>query len=161
MSKIAAIALLLWLPTTINAQPARTVTGTVVKTTVGPRWTGIVISDGNQDYAIETSYQASAGEQLRGETSREVPISGNLSEGRQVTVWYTKMDCSKASQEGACWVTATKIVEIQTTFSQRHARNLGFVLATISLGRSTSRSFGIAGHDVEPFRIFGRKSFQR
>ena len=113
MTKIAAIALLLWLPTTVNAQSTNTVTGTVVKRTVGPRWTGIVISDGNQDYGIETSYQASAGEQMRGETGREVPTSGNLSVGRQVTVWYTKMDCSTLVKEGACLLTATKIVEIQ------------------------------------------------
>lgn len=100
-------------PVASQAQ-SKTMAGSVVKTIVGGRWSGIVIQVGNKRYGVQTSYEPSAGDEARGERSWRVRTVGILDEGHRVEVYYTKIDCSHAYEEGVpCWLTATRIVELK------------------------------------------------
>jgi hypothetical protein len=93
---------------------SKAMVGTVVKTIVGGRWSGIVIQVGNKRYGAQTSYEPSAGDEARGEKSWQARTVGTVDEGHRVEVYYTKMDCSHAYEEGVpCWLTATRVVELK------------------------------------------------
>jgi hypothetical protein len=96
-----------------NAQ-TKAMSGTVITTVVGAQWSGIVIQVANKKYGVQTSYEPSAGDEARGERGWHARTVGNVNEGHRVEVYYTKMDCSHAYEEGVpCWLTATRVVELK------------------------------------------------
>ena len=98
---LSALLVVLLLPTAFNAQNTTTMEGTVVRTVSGPRWAGIVVAIGREEYGVQT----------RGERG-EAAIVGTVDVGRQVEVTYTgKLDCSSPRNGVRCWVSATKILE--------------------------------------------------
>lgn len=114
--KILAICLMLIsiLVGDVKAQRVKSMSGTVIKTVVGGRWTGIVIRVGNKTFGVQTSYEPSAGDETRGEKSWEIKSVGSFDQGRSVQVFYTKIDCTFAYEDGVpCWLKATRIVEMK------------------------------------------------
>ncbi len=116
MKKFAiCLILMLLFVVSANAQKVKAMTGTVAKTVGGGRWTGIVIKVGNKTYGIQMSSEPSAGDEMRGERGWQVKTVGNFDNGREVRVFYTRIDCTFAYEANVpCWLKATKIVEIKS-----------------------------------------------
>mgnify|MGYP003382076077 CR=1 FL=1 len=51
---LSAVLVVLLLPTAFNAQNTTTMEGTVVRTVSGPRWAGIVVAIGREEYGVQT-----------------------------------------------------------------------------------------------------------
>jgi hypothetical protein len=109
-----SLILMLLFVMSANAQKVKAMTGTVAKTVGGGRWTGIVIKVGDKKYGIQMSYEPSAGDETRGERGWQVKSVGNFDDGREVRVFYTKIDCTVAYEANVpCWLKATKLVEVR------------------------------------------------
>jgi hypothetical protein len=92
----------------------KSLTGDIVKEILENKWAAIVIDVGGKKYAVQTEFHASFGDEKDGVKSWKVKTIGNISEGRTVQVFYKKIDCTHAYEEGVpCWLDATRIVEVK------------------------------------------------
>lgn len=117
MKKFVRAVLFVWLvAAAVNAQVERTMSGIIVKTVFGGRWSGIVIALSNKKYGVQTSYEPSAGDEMRGQKGWQLRTLGSIQEGRQVRVYYTGIDCSVNAygDDIPCVLKATRIEEIET-----------------------------------------------
>lgn len=110
---VICLAFVLIFGSFVQAQKIKTMTGTAIKTVEGGRWTGIIIKVGNKKYGVQTSYEPSAGDESRGEKSWQVKTVGTIEVGRNVQIYYTKVDNTFDYEGVNSWLEARKIIVIK------------------------------------------------
>jgi hypothetical protein len=107
------LLLFLFVPSVILAQKIKTITGVIVQEISENKWSAIVIKLGAKKYGIQIGFNASVGDNMDGVNGFATKVIGDISKGKTVQVFYTKVDNTFDYDGVTTWLTATKIVEVK------------------------------------------------
>ncbi len=96
-----------------QAQKPKTITGIVVQEIFENKWSAIVIKVGNKRYGVQTEFNASAGDLIDGQKPFVVKTNGDISVGKKVQIFYTKIDNTFDYDGVNTWLTAIKLAEVK------------------------------------------------
>src|ERR1041385_2837858 len=112
MKKFLISLVLVLLCTGFSHAQVKSINGIVIEEKFSNKWAAIIIDAGAKTYGVQTEFHASAGDEMQGVKSWQVKTIGDVGQGRTVQVFYKKIDCTHPFEGIACWLTATRIVEI-------------------------------------------------